>query len=148
MYHVQALQNPSTFRHISSSFGLNEDSILHQSAYFHVTEGLVPDIMHDVLEGCLPYVTKEMLKVFVNEKLISLLDLNDIILSFSYGLTDARNKPAIISNTTLKSKDHCLKQTGIVESVVIQKYMCIFFSISNVVFRKVITTNDWLPYPI
>ena len=39
-----------------------EDSILHQSNYFHVTKGLVPDIMHDVLEGCLSYV----IKVFIN----------------------------------------------------------------------------------
>ena len=29
------------------------DLILTKSRYFHVTEGLVPDTMHDVLEGTL-----------------------------------------------------------------------------------------------
>ena len=79
---------------------------------FHVTEGLVPDIMHDVLEGCLPYVIKEMLKVFINDKIISFTDVHSAILEVQYGMTDKCNKPATISVTTLRSKDH--KLTGIV----------------------------------
>lgn len=111
-YHILALQDNSTYHHIASLFGINENSILHQSSYFHITEGLVPDIMHDVLEGCLPYVMKEMIKVFINHKLISLSDLESVIMDFPYGSTDMRNKPAFISTATLKSKDHGLKQTG------------------------------------
>ena len=42
--------------HFATTFGLHRDSILNTSQYFHVTEGLVPDVMDDVLEGCLPYL--------------------------------------------------------------------------------------------
>uniref|UniRef100_A0A1X7V4A6 Uncharacterized protein n=1 Tax=Amphimedon queenslandica TaxID=400682 RepID=A0A1X7V4A6_AMPQE len=112
-YHIRALKtNSATHEHISKSFGINEDSVLHKSTYFHITEGLVPDIMHDVLEGCLPYVVKEMLKVFISHKFISLSLLEKIISKFPYGITDKANKPSVISSTTLKNKDHNLKQTA------------------------------------
>lgn len=48
---------------------------------FHVTEGLVPDIMHDCLEGCLPYAVKRHL---FQSDVISLTTLNEIMLAFPY----------------------------------------------------------------
>jgi hypothetical protein len=84
--------------------------VLHQSKYFHITEGLVPDITHDVLEGCLPYKMKEMLNHFIRLKIISVSDLNDLILSFLYGVTDMCNKPSLISANTLKSEGSATKQ--------------------------------------
>uniref|UniRef100_A0A1X7VAW7 Uncharacterized protein n=1 Tax=Amphimedon queenslandica TaxID=400682 RepID=A0A1X7VAW7_AMPQE len=101
----------ATRPHIKSTFGLCQDSVFHQSHYFHITDGLVPDIMHNVLEGCLPYVMKEMMKLYIDRKLISLNDMNDLI-SFPYGSTDFSNKPSVITSKTLKSSDHALKQTG------------------------------------
>ena len=97
---------------MSTTYGLNEDSVLHQSLYFHVSEGLTPDIMHDVLEGCLQFELKEMFKVFVSKKVISLSDLNHAIQSFSYGMSDIKNKPSLISPQTMKNNDHSIKQTG------------------------------------
>ena len=44
--------------HFATTFGLHKDSTLN-SSFFHATEGLVPDIMHDCLEGCLQYEIKE-----------------------------------------------------------------------------------------
>ena len=37
--------------HFSSTYGMTNNSVLNQCQYFHVTRGLVPDIMHDILEG-------------------------------------------------------------------------------------------------
>ena len=34
----------------------------------YVTEGLSPDIMHDILEGALQYETKELIKYLVTEQ--------------------------------------------------------------------------------
>ncbi len=80
--------------------------------YFHVTEGLVPDVMHDVLEGCLPYEMKELLKHLFQSGVFTLGNLNEIINHFPYVGTDSRNKPAAISVATMSSSDHALKQTG------------------------------------
>ena len=48
--------------HYSTTYGLHQISSLNTLKYFHVTEGLIPDIMHDCLEGCVQYEVKELLK--------------------------------------------------------------------------------------
>ena len=80
--------------------------------YFHVTEGLVPDIMHDILEDILPFELKELLKFMISEKVTTLAELNDAIHSFPYTFVDVTNKPNIIEASTLCSTDHSLKQTS------------------------------------
>lgn len=98
---------------MSTTYGLIHDSILNDSKFFHVTDGLAPDVMHDVLEGSLEYETKEVLKYLITERrILSLRDLNNRIDSFPYGYMDSRNKPSQISQKTLMSSDHNLKQTG------------------------------------
>ena len=87
------------------------DSILNSSQFFHITDGLAPDIMHDILEGCLQYEVKELLKYYVTENIISLSQLNSKIEAFPYGL-ESPNKPTPITLTSLGSSDHSLKQTG------------------------------------
>ena len=107
-YQCNTLEGPSA-DHNATTYGIVRNSTLHKSKYFHVMEGLVPDIM---LEGCLPFEVKEMLKNFLGLKLFTLEDLNDTILSFSYGVTEATNKPSTISSSTITASDHSLKQTG------------------------------------
>ena len=41
---------------MAATYGLRCDSILNSSRFFHVTEGLSPDITHDILEGACPQV--------------------------------------------------------------------------------------------
>lgn len=48
------------------TYGVNRESILNSLLYFDVAnECVVPDLMHDVLEGYLPYKIKLMLKHFI-----------------------------------------------------------------------------------
>ena len=51
-------------QHYSTVFGVNRRALLNTLHYFDVTSGaLIPDIMHDILEGALPLQLKLMLKV-------------------------------------------------------------------------------------
>ena len=75
-----------------------------------MTEGLVPDAMHDVLEGCLPYEVKEFLKYIIRTKVISYSELDNTIPSFPYMGLDKKNKPWPVSFTTLRSEDHHLNK--------------------------------------
>ena len=51
-------------QHFSLVYGVNRRALLNSLEYFSVASGaLVPDIMHDVLEGALPLEVKAMLKV-------------------------------------------------------------------------------------
>ena len=71
------------------------------------------DIMHDILEGLLPYEVKELFKHFIQAKIITRELINEAIQNFPYGYHDIKDKPSIISSTTLASSDHSLKQSGI-----------------------------------
>ena len=71
---------------------------MNECRYFHVTTGLVPDIMHDILEGSLEVCLRQVLIHFIKEeKLFTLVLLNIRITSFHYGPTDVKNKPAMIA---------------------------------------------------
>ena len=48
--HCRGLGGP-LHDHISTTFGINRNSILNKLQYFHVVRGLVPDVMHNILEG-------------------------------------------------------------------------------------------------
>ncbi len=85
------------------------DSILNTSRYFHVTEGLPPDCMHDILEGTLQFVIKELLRSLIAKKHISLEEVNQRIQLFAYDPCDGINKPSPIS---ISSTDHSLRQSG------------------------------------
>ena len=53
-------------QHFSTTFGVNRRALLSSLKYFDVTSGaLIPDIMHDILEGALPLELKLMLKVYM-----------------------------------------------------------------------------------
>lgn len=39
---------------LSTEYGVNRDSVLNSLESYHVVEGLPPDAMHDLLEGCVP----------------------------------------------------------------------------------------------
>ena len=110
MYDQQCIAIETSDVDIFSHFGINVRSILNQSRYFHVIEGLPGDAMHDVLEGLLQYEVKELLKYTINEQQFFTLDnLNQCIQNFDYGFPDVSNKPCVISSTTLNSNTNSLK---------------------------------------
>lgn len=83
--------------------------------YFHVCDGtMVPDVMHDVLEGLLQYEIKLLLKVMINtESYIGLNDLNTRLKCLELGHMESKNRPTQITSTTLQSSGNSLKQNGI-----------------------------------
>ena len=46
----------------SIEYGINRRSILMDLAYFDICQCLIPDVMHDILEGCLQYELKLLLQ--------------------------------------------------------------------------------------
>ena len=98
--------------HYSTTYGLHQNSSLNTLKYFHVTEGLIPDIMHDCLEGCVQYEIKELLKHLSSARLSTVSAINEAIQNFPYFGPDSRNKPAPITAVIINSSDHSLRQTG------------------------------------
>ena len=151
--------NSSLYSHAATTYGVVKDSILNNLQYFHVVEGLVPDVMHDVLEGSAQMEVKELMKYLISNGNLTLKEINSQIQYFPYSTSDVRNRPSTISQTTLNSSDHSLKQKGkcninpleYIPGVYKQHmFMCIdivlynFCSCSNVVPMSTFTTDDWM----
>ncbi len=98
----------------SREYGINSQSILNDLWFFHTCSGgLIPDIMHDVLEGVFAYETKIMLKRFIQqERYLQLADLSQKIEQFELGYTEVSNRPTPIAPSTLTSDDNSLKKNG------------------------------------
>ena len=98
----------------STEYGINRNSILNQLAYYHVCNGsLIPDVMHDLLEGVLQYEVKLMLHVMIdNENYFTLEDFNSRLDNFELGYMECKNRPTSISKKTLNSLGNSLKQSG------------------------------------
>ena len=77
--------------------------------------GLLPDIMHDLLEGVLQYEVKLMLrKMIYVEKYFSLDRFNSRLVSIELGYMEIKDTPTPITSATLSSSGHNLKQACMV----------------------------------
>lgn len=77
-------------------YGINRGSLLSSLENYHVIDGIPPDVMHDVLEGVLPLTIRLFLnKICVEDKLISLTELNQRIAQFDYGYLEISQKTII-----------------------------------------------------
>lgn len=94
--------------YFQKTYGLKV-SLLNNSGYYHVIDGLPCDAMHDILEGVLQYVVKELLKVYILQmKYFTLEDLNRRITTFDFGYHNGTNKPMPIQPQKLTSQDNSL----------------------------------------
>ena len=105
--HCSLVEGDSRGTH-SREYGINRCSILNQLRYFSVVSGaLVPDVMHDLLEGVLQYEVKLLLTQFISEDhYFTLGQLNHRIESLELGYSEARDRPTQITSTTLSSNDN------------------------------------------
>lgn len=108
--HCQLVENDKT---LSTTYGVKGSSLLNQSRFFHVIDGLDLDVMHDQLEGVLPLEIKLLLQKFISvEKFFTLDILNTRIATFGYPVVDTSNKPSAIKQQALSSDSASLSQSG------------------------------------
>ncbi|XP_064474056.1 uncharacterized protein LOC135388428 [Ornithodoros turicata] len=100
LHHLQMLKNgiPTL-----SLYGVRESCPLSTSG-FQPTEHFPPDVMHDVLEGVIPFVMKHIIGHLISNKFFSLDHLNQRIVTYGYGMCDSKNKPEKLSQEFLKGK--------------------------------------------
>ena len=112
--HLKLLEESDNPDQVSRDYGINYRPVLNELKYFDVTSGtLIPDVMHDVLEGALQYEAKLLLQQFIlSDHYFSLADLNQQIDSIELGYSEAKSRPSLISVTTLNERDGSLKQSG------------------------------------
>ena len=131
----------------SKEYGINRNSILNDLKYFHVCNGsLIPDIMHDVLEGALQYEVKLMLQFMINhEGYFTLETFNSCLVNLELGYMESNNRPTVISARTLNSEGNSLKQNGMFNNHLwceFYLHVCLI-SLTDVVIGTYFATCHW-----
>jgi len=92
----------------STTYGINNSSPLNKLKYFHVCNfELPPDVMHNLLEGYVPYTMKLLLNQLINIEHITAFKQSDSSLQLW-----RKNKPNCLTSRELLSEDHGLNQSG------------------------------------
>ena len=94
---LEVINDTSSAGEKSIEYGINERSVLNDVVGFSVIGGLCHDVMHDLLEGVLPYELRLLLQHMFNAKYITLAQYNDRVTSFDYGYTELSSKPNELS---------------------------------------------------
>ena len=160
-------------QHFSLVYGVNRRALLNTLTYFSVASGaLIPDIMHDVLEGVLPLEVKLMLKVdyihmyvrvlqknflfiqvyVVDKKLFTLNFIDDGFKKLNLRSFDG-DKPSALSSVSLTCRDSNLHQHGAM--FVHMDFVSIYHidvsyspcSHANVDFGSISSPCHWTPDP-
>lgn len=79
-------------------YGVSGSSPLLSLKYFSVCNQLPPDIMHDIFEGTVSHVLRNVFSGLVSDSVLSLADL-DKIRTFSYGYNDRKNRPEHVTQS-------------------------------------------------
>ncbi|XP_049341205.1 uncharacterized protein LOC111192620 isoform X1 [Astyanax mexicanus] len=85
-----------------SLYGVAGHCPFEKIPHFEVTESFPPDLMHDVLEGVIPHVTRLVLKKLNSDKLITIQQLNERLQEFPFGQNDVTHKPVFLRQTVLQ----------------------------------------------
>ena len=86
----------------SVEYGVNRRSSFFNLLHFDPLKCFPHDVMHILLEGCVPYTLKHLLAYYVENGLFSLDDLNEKVRSFPYCTEDLPNKPTMIHISHLR----------------------------------------------
>lgn len=78
---------------LSTVYGIKFMSPLNKIPEFHVARGLPPDVMHDLLEGIVPFELSLILKKLISDNFFTLDYFNHRIINLKYKSSDSRNKP-------------------------------------------------------
>ena len=90
---ISELRASNFNRQLCLKYGIKAECQLNDLRHFHVIECTPPDIAHDLYEGVVPLVIREVLGELVKSKIISLAEINNNINHFPYSGDDAFNKP-------------------------------------------------------
>lgn len=76
--------------------GIKYNCNLNKCEYFHIIENPTVDIMHDVLEGAIPFALKQLFIQCIAAKLFTIDQLNSLVIFHNYGSANTPKKPSNI----------------------------------------------------
>ena len=105
---------------LCSLYGIKSNSCQHSLQYFHVIDGLPPDIAHDIFEGIAIDVINDLLLGLISVSKVFTFHFVNKTTSFEYSKIDRKNKPQqfkIISSVNFKNKQTACEVWNLIKLV-------------------------------
>lgn len=94
--HLQQIQMSTDPKKIHA-FGIKEKCLFNELENFHIITNPTVDVMHDFLEGVVPYELNLFFKFLLSKPKVTLESLNNKIQSFNFGYLERKNFPSSIN---------------------------------------------------
>lgn len=104
--------------------GIKRYCVLNELKYFHTFENFSVDIMHDLNEGCIPFLLGHLFKFCIKSKLISEENLVQKFQFYDYGYLNQDHRPSTI-NLSKKNLNQNASQSK-----------CLFLHVPFVLFNE------------
>ncbi|XP_050038254.1 uncharacterized protein [Dermacentor andersoni] len=101
--HADQLSSIAINEDVRRVYGVSKPSPLLSLEYFSVCTQLLPDVMHDIFEGTVSHVLRNVLNGLVSDSVLSVADL-DRISTFCYGYYDRKNRPEQVTQSFVCQK--------------------------------------------
>lgn len=118
-----------------NTHGVKRYCSLNNLNYFNMFANISVDIMHDLNEGCIPFLLKHLINLLISENILSEEEIKNKIQFFDYGYTNKCNVPSII----------CLDKHNLGQSACQLK--CLFFYIPFILHKyrnEKVLTDVWI----
>lgn len=104
--HVQRVLIDKSFQTV---YGLKSSSCLNCIPYFHVTQAMPSDVLHDLLEGVVCDVVECVIEHFLAAGIVTFDYLNEQINTFPHQGSDKQNRPDIVPVNKFKCRQTAAK---------------------------------------
>lgn len=110
-FHIKKLSESYSLN--SVEYGINSPSALDEVPNFSVVQNIPHDVMHDLLEGIIPYEMKLLLThLVVDSKYFTIATLNDRLKRFNFGYSELSDVPSEIDEKVVKNVDTKIRQSA------------------------------------
>jgi hypothetical protein len=106
MNHIKINGNSNNKDNVNMHLGFKNYCILNELKYYHTAENRSQDFMHDLYEGCVPFLLKKVFSYFAENNIITIDNIKKLIRDFDYGFTERRKNgiPSVIKITKNSNK--------------------------------------------
>lgn len=94
--HLKTIED-STKVNFDETTGIKRYCFLNNLSFYHTTENITADPMHDLNEGVLPFAMRLVFKYCITNKLMSEDTLSQKIQYYDYGILERKNTPSAIN---------------------------------------------------
>lgn len=102
---IERAPNDEMMKDLQTTYGITERSLLTKLPAFDLTKQLPQDIMHILLEGAVQFEVRYILQHFMENRYLTLKELNTMFSQMSLGYLEERNRPPPLRETVFNGNE-------------------------------------------